>query len=185
MYTRWKRMIDSFGGISFQGKSCLLWLLILFMEFSVYGTKYVKILATNFSPLFHLRSYRQVASIFTFISDYFVKILLLKCFRCSEKKKLLVKLVVPKLQEQELYVTRRDALLVHCYVPNVPVSAQNPKTIWITILLRSTAPQNLISPSSVNFAFKSFLDFTLYVNIETFNKEGRSDHEQEMWMWNI
>ena len=51
-------------------------------------------------------------------------------------------------------------------------------------MLRNTVPQNLISPSSVNFAFKSFQDFTLYVNIETLNTECRSDQEQEMWMWN-
>ena len=33
-------------------------------------------------------------------------------------------------------------------------------------------PQNLISPSSVNFVIKSFQDFTLYVNIETLNTDG-------------
>ena len=34
-------------------------------------------------------------------------------------------------------------------------------------MLRSTAPQNLMSPSNVNFVIKSFQDFTLYGNIET------------------
>ena len=38
---------------------------------------------------------------------------------------------------------------------------------------------------SVNLVIKSFLDFTLCVNIETINTEGRSDQEQLMWMWNI
>ena len=38
---------------------------------------------------------------------------------------------------------------------------------------------------SVNLVIKSFLDITLYVNIETINTEGRSDQEQLMWMWNI
>ena len=33
---------------------------------------------------------------------------------------------------------------------------------------------------SVNFAFKSFRDFTFYVNIETLNTQCRSDQEQEM-----
>ena len=33
------------------------------------------------------------------------------------------------------------------------------KMIWITIWLRSTAPQNLMWPSSVNFVIKSFQDF--------------------------
>ena len=75
--------------------------------------------------------------------------------------------------------------LEHCIVHNVPLSPQNPETIWITILLRSIAPQNLISPSSVNFAFKTFQDFTLDVNIETLNTGCRSDQEQETWMWNM
>ena len=56
--------------------------------------------------------------------------------------------------------------------------------IWINILQRSKALQNLKSPSNVNFAIKSFQDFTLYVNIDTLNTECRSDQEQEMWMWN-
>ena len=55
-----------------------------------------------------------------------------------------------------LYATRRAVLLVHCFVPSVPISQQSPKMIRITILLRSTAPQNLKSPSSVNFVVKSF-----------------------------
>ena len=60
-----------------------------------------------------------------------------------------------------------------------------PKTIWTTIMLRSTAPQNLMSPPSVNFVFKKCQDFALCVNIETLNTECRSDQEQEMWIWNI
>ena len=99
------------------------------------------------------------------------------------KEKVTVKIVVTKLQETILCGTRRVVLLVHYVVPNVPISSQSPKTIWITILLRSTAPRKLISPSSVNFAFKSFQDFTLYVNIETRNTECSFDQKQEMWMW--
>ena len=47
-------------------------------------------------------------------------------------------------------------------------------------MLRSIAPQNLISPSRVNFAIKSFQDFTLYVNIDTLNTECRSDQERDV-----
>ena len=153
------------------------------MEFSVYGKKYAKKPATNFSSLFNLHCYHQVASIFTLISDYFVNLLLLKCLHSIETKKLLVRIVVPKLQSLILGVTGRDVQLEHCVVPTVPISQQSTKTTWITILLRSTAPQNLKSPLYANFAIKSFQDFTLYVNIETLNTEGRSDQEQEMWMW--
>ena len=125
------------------------------------------------------------SSRFTLISDYFIKLLILKCLHSIDARKLLVSIVVPKLQHLTLRVTTRVVLLVHCIVPNVPISPQSPKTILITILLRSTVLQNLISPSSVNFAFKSFQYFTLYVNIETRNTELRSDQEQKMWIWNI
>ena len=81
------------------------------MEFSVNGEYNVKILATIFSPLFHLRCYSQVTSIFTFDADDFVKFLLLKCIRSIETKKLLVTIVVPKLQSLILRVTRRDVQL--------------------------------------------------------------------------
>ena len=67
--------------------------------------------------------------------------------------------MLPKLQETILYGTRRVVLLVHGIVANVPISPQNPKMIPITILLRSTAPQNLMSPSNVNFVIKSFPGF--------------------------
>ena len=43
------------------------------------------------------------------------------------KEKLLVEIVVPKLQETIMYVTRRDVQLEHCIVPNVPISQQSPK----------------------------------------------------------
>ena len=45
------------------------------------------------------------------------------------KEKLHVKSAVPKLQETILYVTRRDAQLEHCIVPNVSISPQNLKII--------------------------------------------------------
>ena len=99
------------------------------MEFSVDGKKIAQTLATIFPPLFHLQSYRQIASIFTFSSEYFVKLLLLKCLRSIETRKLHVRIVVPKLQSLILHVTRRDVQLEHCIVPNVPISPQNDKMI--------------------------------------------------------
>ena len=100
------------------------------------------------------------------------------------QKKWHVKSVVLILEEAMMYVTRRDVQLEHCIVPNVPISPQNHKMIRITILLRSTAPQKLKSPSSVNFVIKRFQDFTLYVNIETINTECRSDQKQKVLVWN-
>ena len=51
------------------------------MKFSVNAKNKLIILATNVLPLFHLPCCRQIASISTFISDYFVKPLILKCLR--------------------------------------------------------------------------------------------------------
>ena len=68
----------------------------------------------------------------------FVKLLLMKCLRSIETRKLHVRIVLPKLQSLILRVTRRDVQLEHCIVPIVPFSPQNPRTIWITILLRRT-----------------------------------------------
>ena len=169
----------------------LLWLVLHFMvALSLYrifrtGKKYAKLLATNFSSLFHLHCYRQVSSIFTIVSDYFVNFLLLKCLRSIETRIIFVRIVLPNLQSLILRLTRRVVLLLHCIVPNVPISSQNPKLIWIFILLRSIAPQSLISSWSVNFVIKNFQDFKLNVNIETLNTECRSDQEQSMRMWNI
>ena len=89
----------------------------------------MNIIGANFSPLFQLLCYSQVASIFTFISDYFVKLLLLKCLFYIGTRKLHVRIVVPKLQSLILRVTRRDVQLEHCIVPNAPISQQTPKMI--------------------------------------------------------
>ena len=67
-----------------------------------------------------------------------------------------MRIVVPKLQSLILSVTRRDVQLERFIVANVPISPQNPKRIWITLLLRSTAPQTLMSPSNLHFDIKSF-----------------------------
>ena len=78
---------------------------------------------------FFLHCYRQVASIFTFISDYSVKLLLLKRLRSSEEKNIHVKIAVPQPQESKLYGTKRDAEIEHCNVHNVPISPQYHKMI--------------------------------------------------------
>ena len=54
---------------------------------------------------------------------------------------------------------------LHC--TQSPSFPQNPKLILIIILLRSTVPQNLMLPSSVNFVIKSFKNSTLYNNMKT------------------
>ena len=140
-FSRWNRKIDSSCSISFWGKSCFSWLLLLFKEFSVYGKCYAKILAKKFSPLFHLHCHRQVASIFTFILDLSVKLSLFKNLCSVETKIILVTVPVLKLQQTVLYGTREVVLLVHCIVPTVPNSPQNPKVIWIIKLLKTQRPK--------------------------------------------
>ena len=67
--------------------------------------------------------------------------------------------MVPKLQKTILYVTRRDVQLERCFVPNVPISSQNPKTIWITILLRRTAPPKPVITFKCKPCFQEFPGF--------------------------
>ena len=68
-----------------------------------------------------------------------------------------------------LLFTKRTVLLRHRIVPNVIISPQNPKTIWVTILLRSTALQNQALPSIVIFVVKNLQGVTIYVDIKTLN----------------
>ena len=156
------------------------------MEFSVNGKKILNIIGRNFLPLVHLHCsscfilYVHFRSFWLTLFTQMPSLVL-----WNDTRKLHVRIVVPKLQSLFLPVTRRVLLLEHCIVPNVPISPQNPKKIWITTLLRSTVPQNLMLPSNVNFDFKIFQDFTLYVNIETLNTECKSDQKQKMWMSNI
>ena len=82
-------------------------------------------------------------------------------------------------------VTKRDVLLIHCIVANVPISPQNYKMIWIIILLRRTTSLNLISPSSVNFVMQNFPAFMIYVNTETLNMDHKWDSERAKLMWRI
>ena len=144
----------------------------------------LKIFPTSFLSLFHLRCCSQGTSIsyVHFRSLCFQQILHNSLFQIDTRK-IHVRTVVPKLQSLILGPTRRVVLPKHCIVANVPSSQQNHKLIWITVFLRSTAPQNLISPSSVNFVIKKFQPFMLYGNTKTLNTECRSDQEQEMRMW--
>ena len=66
-------------------------------------------------------------------------------------------------QITKLNLARQRALLGHCIVPSV---TNSPQVIRIIILLRSTAPPNLMLLLNVLFVIKSFHAFTLYVNIE-------------------
>ena len=78
---------------------------------------------------------------------------------------------------------RCSACTLYCtHCPNFSTKSQSDLNHRIA---KKHSAQNLMSPSSVNFVIKSFQDFTLYVNIETFKTQNRLDQKQKMWMWNI
>ena len=134
-----------------------------------------KLFPTIFCHFFICIATVKVLQFLTFVSDQsvFNKFYSNAFFKSIQES--YVRNVVPKLQRLILRVTRRDVQLEHCIVPNVPISPQNHKTFRITILLRSTAPQNLISPSSVNFVMQHFPAFMLYVNTKTLNMDLKWD----------
>ena len=74
--------------LAFYGWSFLLW---NFLEYRVIGEYNIKILATNFSPLFLLHCDNQGAKIVTLIFRFFR--LLQNCLLWTEMLKLLVKIV--------------------------------------------------------------------------------------------
>ena len=164
----------------------LLWLLFPCMEIFTTGKKNLKNISYKFlviipfallqSRYFNLlRSFR----IIVFLTN------LLKCLLWIDTRRLHLRIVVPKLQSLVLRVTRRDVLLVHFIVANVPISPQKYRMIWHVILLRSLAPQNLISPSSVNYVMQNFPAFIPYVNTETLNMDHNWDSERAILMWRI
>ena len=133
------------------------------MEFSVNGEYNIKKkLATNFSPFFLFHCYCQVASIFTFITDFFVKLLIFKCLRSIETKKLHVRIVVPKLQGLISRVTVRERCSVgtlyctHC--PNFSTKSQIGLNYHIS--KKHSAPKLNVTLKCKLF-IKSFPDFTL------------------------
>ena len=136
--------------------------------------KICKILATNFSPLFHLRCYREVGLIFTFTSDYTVKLLKLKRLRSSEKKQLHVKIVVPKLQNLIFRVTRRDVLLVHCIVANVPISPQNHKIDLIYQIAKKHSTQKL------DVTFKCKLCYQTFPGLYALRQHRNTQHGKQI-----
>ena len=116
-----------------------------------------------------------------FMSDYSVKLLTLKCFRPIKTKNLLVTIVVPKLQNLILLVTRRLGRVVplfYCNVTGVQISPQSPKLILCFILRRIIAPQKLTLLSSAKIVTKIFEAFTLYVNKKTPNMSFLSGQQR-------
>ena len=157
----------------------ILWLVLPFMVFPYMVILYWVALAWFFSPWILSHCYCQVDKIFTLISDYSSKLMILKCLISIQTKQLLVAIEVHKLQSLILLVTRRIVLLVQCILPKVPIFQQNPWITWIIKLLKTKSPQNLILASSVNFVIKSFQDFTLYDNIKTPNMDFLS---RQQWL---
>ena len=78
------------------------------------------------SPLFHFHCFSQVATIFTFISETFLILLLLKCLPSNATKKSLVKIVEHKLEET-FSDSIRDVQLGRFILLSLPISQQLPR----------------------------------------------------------
>ena len=99
----------------------------IFWNFLVIGEYNVYILATKFSSLLLLLCYNQADTIVTL--SFRVFCLLQKCLRSIVTKKLHVKIVVFKLQNLILRVTRRDVQLEPYIAPSVPTFQHCPRMI--------------------------------------------------------
>ena len=66
--------------------------------------------------------------------------------------------------------------------PNFSTKLQNDLNYHI---ISRTAPQNLISPSSLNFVMQNFQAFMLYVHTKTLNMDHKVDSERTILMWRI
>ena len=80
-----------------------------------------------FSPLFLLHWLRQVVTNFTFTSETYVILLLLKLFCSNAAKNLLVKNVEHKLELSLFDGTGGDVQLRHFILISVPISHQLPR----------------------------------------------------------
>ena len=87
-FLKWKKMIDS----SSHGWFFLFWTFLIWYKV-LSNTCYI------FSPLFLFHCFSQVATNFTFISETFFILLLLKCLPSNARKKSLVKIKEHKLEE--------------------------------------------------------------------------------------
>ena len=178
-------MIDSSCGNCFQGMSCLLWLIFPFMEFSVSGENNLKIFPTSFSSLFHLRCYSQVTS----ISYVHFRSICLSNFTQMSSLNRYEKVTCENFGTQttslSLRVTRSDVQLERCIIPNVPISPQNYKVIWIIVLPENTVFQDFHKHTIVKYVAQNFPAFMLYVNTKTLNIDHIWDSERAILMWRI
>ena len=140
-FSRWKRVIDSSGSISFFA------FIFPFIVFPYMKIMYWVALATYFSPLLLLPCYNQVATIFMFTSDCSLERLFLKHLRSSEKK-LLVEIVVHKPQETILYGPR-DVRLDTLHAVLAPTFRGWPELIQIITLKHSKLTAGVVLESKI------------------------------------
>ena len=157
-----------------EGSDCQLFsrLLFLFMIalscdcFSIYGLKYWATLYTHFRHLLSCIATDNWLKNFTLSTFFSIELILLNFFRSIATTNLILKLVLTKRHKIFLCV-KRNIPLGLCFEPSVLPFPQKPQMVWIIILLRKTALQNMMLPSSVNFVTEKFHTFPLYVNKKT------------------
>ena len=98
-----------------------------FHGLSISSELYWKTFATNFYHYFVLHCNSQVATIFTLISDFSVKILPLNCLPSNATRRLRVKIVEPKLRSLIFRVTGRGVRKEDFIALNVQTIQNPPK----------------------------------------------------------
>ena len=147
-------------------------LMFPFLVFPYVTIMYRVTLATDFLLLSLLHCYSQVATICTFSSDCSVKHLFSNVF-VKPKKKLPIKVVVPKLQETILYGTRRDVQLEHFIALHVPTSQQRLRLTWFFTYLRKIQECEQKTHTSRKFVCRNSLAFMRYENTGAVKMEFR------------
>ena len=153
------------------------------MDFSVNGEYNVKILATNFSPLFFSLPLSSRFNLHVYFR-LFCQIINIETPSLIRKEKI----TCEKCGTQ----TTRDSFVRHkkscsagtlysTHCPNFSTKSQNDLNYHIA--KKHSAPKTDVT-FKCKLSIKSFRDFMLYVNIETLNTECKSVQEQEIWMWN-
>ena len=154
-------------GIKFYKKFFVFCLLFHLRVFFTLSRTFWVTLATCSLQLFLLHWYSHVASVFTFISDYFWEIPILKCLCATRTTKLRAKFVFTKVHEPTLPVIRKEVQLGYYFVTKLHNFPQKREKISVFVLLKSSTPQNFSLLSSVKFVIKNFQDFRLYDSLET------------------
>ena len=178
-----KGMIDSPCGISFEGKSCLLWLVFPFMErsgifwnFPVNDEFNIKLLATELSPSLLLQCYNQVAKIVTLIFRLFC--LLQKTPTLDRNIKVTCGICGNSVTKKHLSRHKKSCSAGTLYCPKCPIFFTKSRDD----LNYHIAKQHSAASPSKTYKCK-FCHAEFPVNTKTLNMERKMGLERAILMW--